>query len=196
MTAPAWFTAVWFGLLAALLAHPALTDSATLGSELIRNTIRLALAYYALAAALLLRSRPADWQAFSPRLRLARCCWSLSCLAYVIHVLLAFHFFHRWSHDHAMAHTQAVAGWAEGIFVSHCFTLVWLADVLAWWAAPRWYASRSPWFDRALHCFMAFVLFNGTVIFEGGLVRWAGLVMFGGLAVLLLARWQRVPQGP
>jgi hypothetical protein len=188
MTAPAAFTSLWLVLLAALVAQPVLTDSTTLGSDLIRNTIRQALLYYAPAAALLLLSRPADWQSFSPRIRLARCCWSLSCLAYLIHVALAFHYFHRWSHDHAMAHTQEVAGWAEGIFVSHFFTFIWTADALSWWLWPRWYALRSAWIDRALHCFMAFVIFNGSVVFEGGLVRWAGLVMFIGLAALLLRR--------
>lgn len=188
MTAPAVIAIVWLMLLAAFIAHPLLAASPNHGSELIRNTIRLALLYYAPAAALLLLSRPADWQSFSPRVRLARCCWSLSCLAYLVHVALAFHYFHRWSHDHAMAHTQEVAGWAEGIFVSHFFTLIWTADVLSWWLWPRWYAGRSPWIDRALHGFMAFVIFNGSVVFEGGLVRWAGLVMFIGLAVLLLRR--------
>ncbi|MBL8797092.1 MAG: hypothetical protein JNM56_24540 [Planctomycetia bacterium] len=196
MTAPAAFTAVWFVLLAALVAHPLLTDAATFGSDLIRNTIRLSLLYYAPAAALLLLSRAADWRAFSPRLRLARCCWSLAWLSFVIHVVCAFHYFHRWSHEHALAHTLAVAGWAEGIFVSHCFTLVWTVDVLAWWLFPRWYAARSPWLDRVLHGFMAFILFNGSVVFEGGVVRWASAVMFAGLAVLFLMRrvLRRQPQ--
>ena len=191
MTAPVSLTAIWLALLAALVAHPLLTASSTLGSDLIRNTIRLALLYYAPAAALLLLSRPANWQSFSPRIRLARCCWSLSCLAYLIHVALAFHYFHRWSHDHAMAHTEEVAGWAEGIFVSHFFTLVWTSDVVSWWLWPRWYALRSPWIDRALHGFMAFVIFNGSVVFESGPVRWAGLAMFVGLAGLVLVRWRQ-----
>jgi hypothetical protein len=90
-------------------------------------------------------------------------------------------FAHHWSHAHAVQHTQERSGFGEGIYVSHFFSLVWTLDVLWWWLAPAGYARRSPWLDRPLHAFMAFIIFNGTVVFESGLIRWAGAGMFAVL---------------
>ncbi|MFN4261296.1 MAG: hypothetical protein ACK4RK_18585 [Gemmataceae bacterium] len=148
------------------------------------NTIRLALVYYGIAAVLMLRLRPEEWFAAEGRGRLARWCWTLAWLSYVIHVGLAFHFYHQWSHAHAVAHTRQVSGWGAGIYVSHLFTLLWGLDVVWWWLMPVAYARRSAWIDRLLHGFLAFIIFNGTVIFESGFVRWFGLLMFIVLAVL------------
>jgi hypothetical protein len=172
---------VWIFLMALL---PAVWPSADRGSELIRYTIRLSLVHYFIAAILLLRAKITDWKANTRIIRLARGCWTLAWLIYVIHVALAFHYAHRWSHADAMQHTQDVSGVAEGIFVSHLFTLLWMTDVLSWWLRPDWYAGRPAWIDRTLHGFMVFIIFNGTVIFESGFVRWFGAIMFGVLALL------------
>ena len=147
----------------------------------LRGTIWLALTYYALAATLILRDA-------SHRGRLARACWTMGCLAYLIHVACAFQYAHHWSHAEAFEHVRQVGGVGEGIFVSYLFTLLWTADVIWWWAAPAGYAGRSPWFGRALHGFMAFVIFNATVVFETGPVRWFGVALFVWLAVLLTRR--------
>jgi len=178
---PVLITAAWGVLLAAVLGLPWLLQAADPGNALIRNTIRVALLYYAIALNIMLWLRPSDWAA-TDRGRLARLCWTLSWLTYLVHLGMAFHFYHGWSHADAVQHTEDVSGFGPGIYVSHLFTLAWSVDVLFWWLRPHGYALRSPWIGRVLHTFMLFVVFNGMVVYESGLIRWAGLVMFAELA--------------
>src|SRR5262249_22213252 len=116
--------------------------------------------------------RPGDWLARTGRGRLARCCWSLAWAAFVIHVGMAFHYYHQWSHADAVRHTREVSGFGEGVYISYLFTLLWTADMASWWLRPAWYAQRSPWVDRALHGFMLFMIFNATIVYETGFIRW------------------------
>jgi hypothetical protein len=180
---------LWLVLLLAIAAVAATGLSANPDDDLIRNTVRLSLLYYAPAVSLMVVLHPGDWAALSPRGRLARWCWTLAWAAYLIQVGLAFHYAHHWSHAHAVEVTRQRSGVGEGIYVSHLFTLLWTADVLAWWLRPGWYATRNPWFGRLLHGFMLFVIFNGTIVFEEGLIRWAGVVLFIGLGGLWM--WSR-----
>jgi hypothetical protein len=175
---------LWLALLAAILGVPYLVVSPTLGDDLIRNTVRLALLYYAVAAGLMLRLRPGEWAADSTRGRRARWCWTLAWAAYLVHVGMAFHHYHGWSHAHAVEHTRAVSGVGAGIYASHLFTLAWTADVAYWWLRPRAYATRPAWLGRALHGYLAFIIFNGTVVFETGPIRWGGLVLFAALTAV------------
>jgi hypothetical protein len=174
----------WLVLLAILLATPYADRSPTPGDDLTRSTIRLALLYYGVAASLMLWLRPADWLAQSVPGRLARWCWTLAWLAYLIHLGMAFHHYHHWSHADAAAHTRQVSGLGEGIYVSHLFTLAWTADVVWWWRRPQTYARRPVWIGWMLHGFMLFVIFNATVVYEEGLIRWAGVVLMVDLAGL------------
>jgi hypothetical protein len=183
-----FITITWLLLGAVMVAGPVLSSSPSLGDDLIRNTIRLALLYYAIALTLLLRSHAMDWQKHSNKIRLARLCWTLAWFTYLIHLAMAFHFAHQWSHAEAMRHTEEVSGVGEGIFVSHLFTLVWTADVVSWWLWPSWYARRPVWIDWLLHGFMLFVVVNATVVFESGWIRWAGVMMFVWLGA---ATWFR-----
>ena len=68
---------LWLVLLLALFLWPVLTNSPTLGMDLIQSTVRLSLLYYAFALNLMLWLRPTDWRDQGPTVRLARCCWSL-----------------------------------------------------------------------------------------------------------------------
>lgn len=183
--------ALWAVLLAVILVYPYAAHSDSLGDDLIRNTVRLSLLYYAASATMMLLLRRDEWAAATPRTRLARLCWSLAWLAYLVHLAMAFHHYHGWSHLHAMEHTREVSGIGEGIFVSHLFTLLWSADVLFWWRQPQRYAERPRWIDRVLHAFMVFVIFNGTVVYETGFIRWAGLAMFAELATVAIYRCLR-----
>jgi hypothetical protein len=179
---------LWAALLALVLALPRLTDSPTPGDDLTRYTVRLALLYYAAALTLMLRLRGPEWLARRGRGRLARCCWTLGWAAFVVHLGMAFHHFHHWSHDDAVERTREVSGFGEGVYVSDLFALAWTIDVAAWWLRPVWYARRSPWIDRALHGFMVFIVFNATVVFETGLIRWAGVALFVWLALMCAGR--------
>jgi hypothetical protein len=179
----------WLMLLVAVAAVPHLTDSPTLGDDLTRYTVRVALLYYGVAASLMLLLGPAEWAAAAGRGRLTRCCWTLAWLAYLIHLAAAFHYEHHWSHADAVARTERVSGFGGGVYVSHLFTLVWTMDVAYWWLSPHGYAARSPWVGRALHAFMVFMIFNATVVFETGPIRWGGALLLTWLALLSIYRF-------
>jgi hypothetical protein len=153
------------------------------GDDLIRNTVRVALAFYAVAAWLMLGLRLTDWQCETSHGRLARWCWTVAWATFVVHVGVAFHFAHHWSHTEAVEHVRERSGVGEGVFASYLFTLAWTADVAWWWLWPMGYATRSAWFGRALHGFMVFMIFMATVVYEEGAIRWAGALVFGALAV-------------
>ena len=169
---------VWLLLLDGIFVVPWWRDSPAPGDELIRNTVRLSLLFYAVAVLVMLWLRPTDWDASSERGGLARWAWSLALVAYLVHVLLAIKYAHHWSHAEAIRHTRERSGFGEGIYVSHFFTLVWTLDVVWWWLQPTSYMRRSPWVGRVLHVFMAFIIFCGTVVYETGFIRWAGVVLF------------------
>jgi hypothetical protein len=166
----------------ALVIGLSLALASATGEMLTRNTVRLSLAWYMLALCLMMRLTPADWRVATTLGRVARWCWTLGLVSFLVHLGMAFHFYHGWSHAHAYQHTAEVSGTGEGIYVSYLFTILWAADVAWWWALPLGFANRSRWLDRALHAFMLFIVFNGTVVYERGPIRWAGLVMFAVLA--------------
>lgn len=163
----------------------------TFGESLTLWTIRVAIALYgfAVAAQLLAQGR-------NPWRRAARWFWTTGCLIYVVHVLVAFHYYHHWSHaavfEHTAKRTEAVVGAAVGygVFVSYLFTLLWIVDTIDWWrSGVERYAARPIWLHALLHGFFAFIVFNGTVIFETGPIRWSGLGLFAVLTLLLI--WNR-----
>jgi hypothetical protein len=180
----------WGVLLGAIFLTPTLFFSANPGDDLTRNTVRLALLYYLPAAALMLHLDAPGWRAATDPGRVARLCWSLAWLAYLVHVAVAFRYAHHWSHEEAMRHVHRVSGFGPGIFASHLFTLVWTLDVLWWLLRPASYSRRPPWLGWTLHAFMAFIIFNATVVYESGFIRWSGVALF---VVLGLCLWFRRP---
>jgi hypothetical protein len=176
------------GLLGMVLGTPFLLDPARADDLLIRWTVRLSLAYWTIAVSTFLLGGTAYQARLGGWPRFGRWCWSFAWASYLIHLAVAFHFYHHWSHHHALEHTREVSGSGEGIFVSHLFTIVWTLDVLWWWAAPGMYMRRPVWVGLLLHGFMAFIIFNGTVVYETGMIRWAGLAMFVWLGALALIR--------
>lgn len=185
----------WLLLLGGACAVPYLTASPSRADDLTRYTVRVTLLYYAAAASLMLLLRPGEWAAGSDRGWLARWLWTLAWAAYLVHLGMAFHHYHHWSHADAVEHTRAVSGVGEGIYVSHLFTLLWTADVAYGWLRPDGYAGRSPWFGRLLHGFMAFVIFNATVVYETGPIRWAGVLLFAELGAVLAYRSKLLSRG-
>ena len=180
---------VWSALavsLAVLAVAPWFLDAERYGDDLVRGSVRLALLYYTIAACFMLTMRPSDWWPVSLRGRLARVFWCAAYAAYLIHLAMAFHYYHHWSHADAVDHTREVSGVGEGIYVSHLFTLLWGADVAYWLVMPAGYATRTAWIGRTLHAFMIFIIFNGTVVYETGFIRWAGVALVTLLAIAWL----------
>ena len=176
---------LWLTLLTGVFAWPFVTGSATVGDDLTRRTVWVALAYYAAAAWLMLGLGPADLRAETLRGRFARWCWTLGWGAFVFHVGAAFHFYHHWSHAEAVEHVRGRSGVGEGVFASYVFALAWTSDVAWWWLRPESYAARPAWVGRGLHLYMFLMVFFATVVYEEGPIRWMGLVLCGGLAL----RW-------
>ncbi|MES1213865.1 MAG: hypothetical protein ABUL64_04685 [Singulisphaera sp.] len=180
------FVAVGLALLTATFALTFMLQPDP-GEMLTRNTVRLSLAWYAVALCLMMRLGPADWRAATLLGKTARWCWTWSVVCFWVHLGVAFHFYHGWSHAHAFEHTRQVSGIGEGIYVSYLFTWLWTGDAAWWWVRPDNYASRWVWIDRVLHAFMLFIVFNGMVVYESGSIRWAGLALFAGLAAAWVA---------
>jgi hypothetical protein len=194
---------VWCVLLMAVFAWPALRATAgavpgDAGDDLTRGTVRVALGFYAVAAVVMLLLRRGEWEATSARGQLARCCWTLAWGAYLVHLAMAFHHYHGWSHVRAIEHVREASGVGEGIYGSHLFTLLWTLDVAWWWQNSASYAARPGWIDRVLHGFMIFMVFNATVVYETGFIRWAGLFLTEALARLWVLRpaCRQVPPVP
>jgi hypothetical protein len=101
----------------------------------------------------------------TPRLKYRRWLWTAGCALALLHIVLAMHAGHGWSHDAAYQHTAEVGGVGEGIYVNYLFAAVWLADVLWMWVAPNAYRHRPRWVRFAVHGLLAFIVFNATVVF-------------------------------
>lgn len=165
-----------------VLTHSLASD---LRESMTRNTVRLSLSWYTAALLLMMRLGTADWRAATTLGKIARWCWTWGIASFLVHLAMAFHYYHHWSHAHAFEHTRQIAGTGEGIYVSYLFTWLWIGDAAWWWIQPERYAARAAWIGRALHTFMLFIVFNGMVVFENGPIRWAGLIL---IMVLLIAR--------
>jgi hypothetical protein len=166
-------------VLAAAFCSPLLAPDADAADMVTRQTARVFVLFWGLAAAGLLLGH----------LDFGRAAWTVGCATFLIHVVTAFKVVHGWSHANAFEHVETVSGFGPGIFVSYAFALLWTTDAVWCWTDRRSYHSRPVWLDRLLHSCVAFVIFNGTVVYETGFVRWAGAILFGLLCLLML--WRR-----
>jgi hypothetical protein len=160
------------------------------GELLTRWTIRVALACYLIHVFLLLINSAA-WQ-------FGRVIWTVGFAVYLIHVLLAFHFYHNWSHAAAYQHTArqtaSVVGidWGGGIYFNHLLTIIWAIDVgLAWRetdpaSKPR---RRLAIFSRFTHLYFIYIIFNATVVF--GPSFWFWIFTVGVVPFVLLTAYCR-----
>ena len=111
--------------------------------------------------------------------------WTLGCLLLLLHIAVAFHLGHGWSHEAAWEHTRQVGGYGDGIFVNYAFALVWLADVVWVWALPGSYLARSRWLNWTIHGFLAFVVVNAAVVFASWDSRFRFATFFLGIALVV-----------
>jgi hypothetical protein len=121
-------------------------------------------------------------------LRMIRWYWTLGLICYLVHVAVAFHYFHQWSHGVAVEYTQRTSGFGSGIYASYLFSLVWLADVLMAWMSPQKYANRNRFQTYSIHLFLLFMVFNGAIVFASGPTRWISLAVFCGILAYSLIR--------
>ena len=157
------------------------------GENLIRCTIWLSMSAYAGFLLVSVQSRICSWS-------VRRVIWTFSWCMFLAHFVAAFHFYHGWSHAHAVADTAAktadLMGWSfgEGIYFSYVFLVVWLWDVLwMWWDAVG-YQNRGPAIRWAVHGYLFFIAINGTAVFESGATRWATIVCCVMLVIAVVTR--------
>lgn len=96
----------------------------------------------------------------------------------VLHVAVAFHLGHGWSHAAAFEHTERVAGFGPGVFVNDFFVALWIAESLAAWLDFDRYLKRPRWLRVAIVSFMGFIVLNAGVVFASGPWRWVALAAF------------------
>jgi hypothetical protein len=115
---------------------------------------------------------------------MVRIVWALGCLLLLLHVAVAFHLGHGWSHEAAREHTRRVGGYGDGIFVNYAFALVWFADAVWAWVSVRSYRSRPRWLHWTIHGFLAFVVLNAAVVFGSWQSRFLFVWCFTVIAVV------------
>jgi hypothetical protein len=154
-----------------------------LADSLIRWTARLFVACYILRLCVDAAGR---WDAASQRL--ARWFWTMGCGIYMVHVLVAFHLMHGWSHEAAYEHvrqrTLHTTGLASGIglYINYAFGVLWIADTLAWWRRLDWSERRVPyWIVQGI---FAFLVSQATVALGPWFWTPISLIVLVGLVTL------------
>lgn len=158
-------------------------------------TVRISVLLYGCVLGVLLVDRAGlAW------MRSARVLWTAGCGLLAVHVLLAFHTAHGWSHADTVRHTAdrtaALAGVRSGagVYLNYLFVGVWAADAAYWWRAGHArYRTRRRAVTVAVHGFLFFIVFNAAVVFANGTTRYAGAAATAALAaVLVIGRvWSR-----
>ena len=121
----------------------------------------------------------------------ARLVWTAGAALLAIHIAIAFHTRHAWSHAAAYvttaqqseALTGVAAGW--GLYLNYLFLLIWVVDAAWWWLKPSAYARRSRVIDGAVFGFFLFMMVNGAIVFAVTRMRWFGVLC---VAAVLAAR--------
>lgn len=126
----------------------------------------------------------------------ARAVWTLGAAALSIHVALAFHGVHGWSHAAAVSATarqlQQTVGfaWGGGVVINYLLLGWWWINVTVSWLRPDLW--NRPGFARSLRrSVFLFLWFNGAVVFAAGGRRWIGAFVCLGLLGLW---WHRRPR--
>jgi hypothetical protein len=126
----------------------------------------------------------------------ARGLWLTGAALAWVHVALAFHFRHGWSHASAFAETarqtEELFGYrvGAGVFVNYAFLAVWGVDALWWWLRPASFVDRPRAVDAAVRAFLVFMFVNGAILFARGPVR-----VLGALCLLALGvAWHTSPE--
>ncbi len=101
--------------------------------------------------------------------KIARIWWSIGCATFVLHVIVAFHFIHHWSHtaafDATAKRTAEMTGWNSGfgLYINEAFLLLWLTDTFFWWQDVSWPRHRRIYWT--VQSVFAFLMIQATAIF-------------------------------
>jgi hypothetical protein len=109
--------------------------------------------------------------------------WTLGCGWQWLHVAIAFHVVHAWSHQTAWEHTRQLGGVGDGIYINYVFSIAWLLDCVWMWCERIGKTVRLQWWRWGLQLFMGFILFQATVIFGTSIGRMLGVMTVVGLVI-------------
>lgn len=118
--------------------------------------------------------------------------WTFGAVGLLIHVLVAFHFEHGWSHEAAYEHTriqtEATVGlnWGGGLYFNYLAVVVWLADASLLWRVSLQGPRQKP--GLAVDWFVAFMMINATVVFGPWSWRPVGVAIVLWLLLLIKRR--------
>jgi hypothetical protein len=127
---------------------------------------------------------PQEWSNYG------RLLYTWACGLTLLHIAVAFHVAHEWSHSRAFDHVEAASRFGAGLYVNYLFAALWLADVVWAWMNLKHYLIRSRWVGWGFLVFMAFIVFNAAVVFGTGTRRWVSAILF---VVPLYAIWATWP---
>ena len=128
----------------------------------------------------------------SRRERWGRWAWTIGVALLVLHLALAFHFVHHWSHASLVAQTARrtyeVTGmnWGGGVYVNYAFALLWVLDVGWWWTRAGSTRGEPAFLYWIVQAVFAFIMFNATVVFGPPFWKW---VVALAAALLIGARF-------
>lgn len=118
--------------------------------------------------------------------------WFVGAIFALIHMILAFQFYHHWSHTAAVVETatqtEELIGWAfgGGIYFNYLFVMLWLIDGIWWLVNPATYLRRPRYWSFVVDGFLLFIAVNGTIIFESGFSRWLGVTLLATLLFCIM----------
>ena len=161
-------------------------------------TVRISVLFYAGALGILL-----GVFARSEGGGVARLFWTAGAVLLIVHVLLAFHVVHGWSHADAVRQTAEQTAKltgvraGAGVYLNYLFAAVWAADAAYWWRVGHaGYRRRPRAVTWAVHGFLLFIVFNATIVFAAGPTRYAGTAVALALAAVAARRWRRAATVP
>jgi hypothetical protein len=121
--------------------------------------------------------------------------WTTGAVLLLLHILLALHVRHAWSHASVVAsvreQTRSIYGvnWGGGVWVNYLFLAQWLGEAVWWRLAPRAYFTRPRLLVALSRGFFALVLVNGAIVFAAPSRRVPGIL----LMLVLCWAWRSSP---
>ena len=117
--------------------------------------------------------------------------WAVGCGLLLLHLAIAFHIAHGWSHAAAFGHTRNAGGFGEGLYANYAFAALWLIDAAWLGTSVSSYRRRPRWLTVAIHGFLSFMVFNAMVVFGS----WPGRSLFAIFVLIAWLRWSsRLPK--